>query len=44
MLSDYLSYDPETGHLTWVGRPANCVKVGTRAGAVTSDGYLGVCV
>lgn len=44
MLEDYLAYDPQSGDLTWIDRPANCVKVGSKVKSKTSDGYLAVCL
>lgn len=44
MVEEYLSYNKDTGELTWIKRPALCVKVGSVASAKTSDGYYAVCV
>ena len=35
-----LSYDSNTGHLTWIARPARCVKIGDVAGCVDDQGYI----
>lgn len=39
-LREALSYSPETGHFTWLIRPAKNVKVGAIAGGRTTTGYL----
>lgn len=44
MLQDYLEYDEVTGELTWIKRPAMCIRVGSKATSKTSDGYYGVCL
>lgn len=38
-LKEVLHYNPETGDLTWLKRPANCVKVGEVAGSIDKYGY-----
>lgn len=39
---EILSYDPETGLLTWIISPAKHIKAGTIAGRVEIDGYIRV--
>jgi hypothetical protein len=44
VLTSYLAYDPDTGYLTWkLHRSAAC-PAGTRAGSVSSNGYLRVWI
>lgn len=40
ILENYLSYDPNTGDLTWINSPAKRVKVGDKVSHVGSDGYI----
>ena len=44
MIEDYLTYNETTGHLTWINRPALCIKVGTQAKSLDTKGYVTVCV
>jgi hypothetical protein len=39
-LKTLLSYDPDTGVLTWQSKPSRGIKVGRQAGTPTSQGYL----
>jgi len=39
-----LSYDPETGVLTWIAVNSNRIKVGRRAGNIHGEGYREVSV
>jgi hypothetical protein len=41
-IKDYLSYDPESGVVTWKKSPANVVKVEDVASTLTGNGYLAV--
>lgn len=38
-ITEYLSYNPETGILTWIKRPNKQIYIGTRAGSLKKDGY-----
>lgn len=41
-IKQYLSYDPETGHFTWI--KSSCLRPisGTRAGYKKTNGYIGI--
>ena len=39
-LKEYLDYNPDTGILTWIKKPAGSVEVGQEAGAKHSKGYI----
>ena len=39
-LKEYLYYNPDTGILTWIKKPANSVEVGQEAGTKHSEGYI----
>lgn len=39
LLKEYLSYDLNTGHLTWIKRPSKNIFINTRAGSKSSTGY-----
>ena len=40
---EYLTYDADTGHLTWIKRPSSKIFVGERAGSlVTTTGYRSI--
>lgn len=39
-ITSFLSYDPETGHLTWLRRPSPRRGAGEVAGFVGSGGYI----
>jgi hypothetical protein len=39
-LKEKLSYEPETGIFTWITKPAPCIKKGSIAGCINSDGYI----
>lgn len=41
-LEDYLKADPETGKLYWIQSPNVKIKVGSEAGSLRKDGYIGV--
>ena len=41
-LKEYLYYNPDTGILTWIKKPANSVEVGQEAGSKNSKGYISV--
>jgi len=41
-LKEYLDYNPDTGILTWIKKPANSVEVGQEAGSKNSKGYISV--
>lgn len=41
-LDELLSYDPETGKLTWINPPTTSIKAGTEAGSINVDGYIKV--
>lgn len=38
-LKEYLDYDPNTGHLTWIKKPNKGTVLYSRAGSLTSSGY-----
>lgn len=38
-IREYLDYNAETGHLTWIKKPAKNVVIGTRAGSLKPNGY-----
>lgn len=38
-IREFLSYDPETGLITWKKRPANRIQKGQRAGGISGGGY-----
>lgn len=38
-LKEYLSYDPITGHLTWIKKLASTTVIGSRAGSTSKSGY-----
>jgi hypothetical protein len=44
LISEYLSYDPETGVFTWKKSPGGGVKVGDVAGSIHTDGYLRIAL
>src|ERR1044072_4308934 len=39
-LTELLRYDPQTGELHWKISPTKKVKVGAKAGCITSRGYV----
>lgn len=39
MITDYLNYDPETGFIRWIKKPAPKIIIGDMAGNI-SNGYL----
>lgn len=39
---EYLDYDPNTGHLTWIKKPNKRVLIGNRAGNLRKDGYRAI--
>jgi hypothetical protein len=41
---ELLSYDPETGIFTWIGRTSNRITVGDRAGRDTGNGYRRIAI
>jgi len=41
-IREILSYDPETGHLSWLISPRYGIEVGARAGSQRADGYRAV--
>lgn len=41
---EVLDYDPLTGEFTWKVKPNQSVKVGTRAGTLTPNGYIRIKV
>lgn len=43
-LREVLSYNPETGKLTWRVRMSQRVKSGDEAGSLGVDGYVHICV
>ena len=43
-LKELLNYNPETGNFIWVSSPANCIKVGDKAGSKDSYGYYKIAI
>jgi hypothetical protein len=43
-LRNRISYNPDTGHLTWLKPRSNRVKPGATAGRINDQGYVTVCV
>lgn len=45
MVREFLSYDPRTGELVWIKKPARGTNVGSTAGRVDATGYvvIGFC-
>jgi hypothetical protein len=41
-LSEYLRYEPDTGKVFWIKKPARKIKVGQEAGSPNTDGYMQV--
>lgn len=39
-LESLLLYDPEAGHFAWRQQRGNRIKVGSRAGAINTEGYV----
>lgn len=39
ILQEYLSYNPITGHLTWIKKPSKKTVLNSRAGSKTKSGY-----
>lgn len=39
-LKEFLTYNPMTGVFTWVKKPSHIVRIGQKAGAVNSAGYI----
>lgn len=39
LVQEYLSYDSNTGILTWIKKPSKKTVIGTRAGVLKSNGY-----
>lgn len=44
VIAKYLSYDPNTGHLTWKESPRYGIPAGARAGSPNARGYIQVMV
>lgn len=42
LIKEYINYNPETGDLVWVKRPANRVCIGDKVKSVDAYGYLSV--
>lgn len=38
-LKEYLYYEPNTGHFTWLKKPSKKTVIGSRAGTLRKDGY-----
>ena len=38
-VEDYLEYDPDSGIVKWIKRPARRIKIGDEAGWITAKGY-----
>ena len=43
-LRSILSYDPETGNLSWIVRPSNRVSEGEQAGTIAKSGYRQISI
>ncbi len=39
LLLEYLAYDPNTGHLTWIKKAGNSTVLNSRAGSTSKSGY-----
>ena len=45
LLAEYLRYNPETGHLTWIKKPSKTTQLNSRAGSyVTTTGYRSISI
>lgn len=42
LIREYMHYDPETGHFTWIKNTGNKNLVGNRAGVLDARGYIAI--
>lgn len=42
LIREYMHYDPETGHFTWIKNTGNKNLIGDRAGVLDARGYIAI--